>query len=409
MPPPGVSSQCQSPQVPSGARPMVFMTLRANLSKLFRGRRTAKKAARGGQLASRRFRPDLENLEDRLVPASTITIIAGAAGSGTLDAFLSATDGILATTDGGATAGTVSAGALAGVGPNVDINISATDSLIFNDLGGALTLQTAAGHSATFVGGSGAISVANAANTLATSGGSLALLATTNASLANLTTSGGDITITADTITVPAAINAGAGQVTLQPFTAGRPIDLGGADSATALGLTDAEIDLVTAGKLQIGSGSAGDITLTATVTVTNSSTLVLRTNGGIVDGTGTEQTDLAVSNLALAAVNDLGGGNDLNVAINSLAALVTAGSLNLTDTGALTIDSIDAFQGVIADGDVVLRTVDTLTAGEDITVSLGTIVTSLSGDLHLRAGDRVIVPVGATLQAANNFLEGGF
>src|SRR5262249_8654228 len=61
------------------------------------------------------------------------------------------------------------------------------------------------------------------------------------------------------------------------------------------------------------------------------------------------------------------------------------------------------------ADGDVVLRTVDTATAGEDITVSLGTTVTSLTGEAHLRAGDRVVVPLGATIQASADFLEGGF
>src|SRR5207244_1984622 len=146
----------------------------------------------------------------------------------------------------------------------------------------------------------------------------------------------------------------------------------GGPDSATALGLSDTEIDLITAGALQVGDNSAGDITLTAAVTVTTSPTLVLRTNAGILDGTITEYVDLTVSNLALAAVNDVGGGNDLNTAINSLAAVVTAGSLVLTDTGALTIAAIDVIQGVTANGEVRLTTMDSVAAGEDITVPLG-------------------------------------
>src|SRR5262249_51943172 len=86
-----------------------------------------------------------------------------------------------------------------------------------------------------------------------------------------------------------------------------------------------------------------------------------------------------------------------------------TAGSLNLTDTGALTIAAVDVVQGVIANGDALLTTVDTAATGEDITVSLGTTLTSLTGEAHLRAGDRVVVPLGATVQASANFLEGGF
>src|SRR5262245_30097749 len=88
------------------------------------------------------FRPALERLEDRLVPASSITIIPGTTGAGSLDGFLSAADGTIATADGGAVAGTISSGALAAIGANVDINITATDSITFNDLGGTLTLQT---------------------------------------------------------------------------------------------------------------------------------------------------------------------------------------------------------------------------------------------------------------------------
>src|SRR5262245_47469439 len=74
-----------------------------------------------------------ERLEPRTLLASDITIVDGPAGTGTLDAFLSPTDGTLTTADGGAVAGTLSSGALAGVGAGVNISINATTSITFND------------------------------------------------------------------------------------------------------------------------------------------------------------------------------------------------------------------------------------------------------------------------------------
>src|SRR5207249_2149463 len=98
------------------------------------------------------------------------------------------------------------------------------------DLGGALTLQTGAGNAAGFTAIFGAVSFANTANTLATSGGNLALSSSTSVALANLATNGGDIILTADAINIPSAVNAGAGRVKLQPFSNTQHIDLGGAD-----------------------------------------------------------------------------------------------------------------------------------------------------------------------------------
>src|SRR5262245_51650 len=74
-------------------------------------------------------RPVLESLEDRTLLASSITVIAGAAGSGTLDSFLSATDGTITAADGGAVPGTLSTGALGGVSATTDISVTAGTSI----------------------------------------------------------------------------------------------------------------------------------------------------------------------------------------------------------------------------------------------------------------------------------------
>src|SRR5262249_35751982 len=66
-----------------------------------------------------------ERLESRSLLASDIHIVEGPVGTGSLDGFLSASDGTIAVSDGGASSGTVSRGALEGVGAAVDIIITA--------------------------------------------------------------------------------------------------------------------------------------------------------------------------------------------------------------------------------------------------------------------------------------------
>ena len=64
-----------------------------------------------------------------------------------------------------------------------------------------------------------------------------------------------------------AGVIAGSGTVTLRPYNPGTLINLGGADGVNTLGLTDAELDAISAGVLRIGDASAGDISFTAALT----------------------------------------------------------------------------------------------------------------------------------------------
>src|SRR5262249_8173082 len=136
-------------------------------------------------------------LEDRTVPASTITVTVGANGSGSLDGFLfDATPCVITAADGGNNPGTLSPGALAAVAATVDITVAAQNGINVNDLGGTLTLPTGAGHNVTFNAAGGALTAANAANMLATSGASLSLSAAAGLSVFNLS-AGGGVTLTA--------------------------------------------------------------------------------------------------------------------------------------------------------------------------------------------------------------------
>src|SRR5437588_655821 len=65
----------------------------------------------------------------------------------------------------------------------------------------------------------------------------------------------GGITLRADAMNIAQAVQSGSARTILQPFTAGLGIDLG-SETAGKLSLTDAELDQVTAGVLQVGNGA---------------------------------------------------------------------------------------------------------------------------------------------------------
>jgi hypothetical protein len=102
---------------------------------------------------TRQARPALEALEDRTLPATTLTILPGAVGSGSLDARFLQNGGQLAASDGGNAPGTLSTGALTTIGAARNIIVHAGAALTFNDLGGSLNLLTGPGHSASFAAG----------------------------------------------------------------------------------------------------------------------------------------------------------------------------------------------------------------------------------------------------------------
>src|SRR5439155_24358636 len=86
----------------------------------------------------------------------------------------------------------------------------------------------------------------------------------------NITTAAanGAVNLSADDMTITGVVNAGAGIVTLQAVTNGRPIDLGTNSAGSTLGLTDAELDLVTtSAALRIGNTTnSGGITFTQAI-----------------------------------------------------------------------------------------------------------------------------------------------
>jgi hypothetical protein len=216
------------------------------------------------------------------------------------------------------------------------------------------------------------------------------------------------VTITANDLDIQQAVSSGTATTILQPFTAGRAVSLG-TEVAGELSLTDAELDRVAASVLQVGNtAAAGDIHLRGLIdqpTVGFSyATLDLRTAVAILDFTPGEQTDIAVNNLALRAATGIGSGNDLNVAVGTLAARNTnSGSVQVSNTGALTVGTAAGLSGVTDNGpggNVALSaaspmTIDSAvsdTGGGNITITTtganGAITVTVNGSITASGGN---------------------
>src|SRR5205807_176554 len=107
---------------------------------------------------------------------------------------------------------------------------------------------------------------------------------------------------------------AGDTTVRIVTRTAGTAIDLGGGNAAGILGLTDAELDRVAAGTLQIGKGNSGAITVSAAIDLTagaNTVPVLLLVTGGGVSQSGSGA--LNVSKLAIGAANTVDLGTNAN------------------------------------------------------------------------------------------------
>src|SRR5262249_23936081 len=137
-------------------------------------------ASRRRGMLERATRPLIDRLEGRrLLSVASIAIISGAAGSGSLDGFLSATDGTITTADA-PSGGTVSKGALEGVNSTTDINITSPGGIEISDVGGGtISLNTGSANVVVYTAhGGSSLVFDNVADTLsATNASSMSLQA----------------------------------------------------------------------------------------------------------------------------------------------------------------------------------------------------------------------------------------
>jgi hypothetical protein len=172
----------------------------------------------------------------------------------------------------------------------------------------------------------------------ANGGGSGEALALVNGSSINTSTANAPVTVSADSVYIgpTGSINAGTGTVTLQNRTAGTLINVGGADVLTGtpltLGVSNAELNRITAGTTKIGSTTSGAMTTSAAVTTAASTGNVYLQSGN------TLTASTAISSGAGLLLQSTGGLISTTAALSGTNVSVdnTTGTINWT-TGALT------------------------------------------------------------------------
>jgi len=318
--------------------------------------------------------------------SGSLSVTAGAgAGSGGIG--LSAADALTVGTAQRTGGGAVDA-ATAG-----HITLNALDEINNGTASSPLRLRVGAAS------GSAANTQGSVAATTSGAGGNVWLASSGDLRLGAFTTAGGLINIAADTLEIAGALNSGSARTTLRPFTAGRAIRLGD-NTGASLNLTDAELDNVTAGVLQIGDAGAGDITFGGAVSPANASTLSLQTGGAVISQAAAG-ADVTVNNLALRAGTGVGSaGAPLETAVTTLAAdNTTSGDVEILNTGALTLGTVDGLAGVSSPGNV------NVLAGSPLTVASAV---SAVGDITLQAGDSGAAGDKLTLSADVQSTGGG-
>ena len=107
--------------------------------------------------------------------------------------------------------------------------------------------------------------------------------------------SGSAITLVADTMNLASGLNANGGTISVRPKTAGTPLNLGGFDVLTGspktLGLTDQELDGMSAGQILLGDNTTGPVTVSAATSRSSSTNVSLTSAGAIQFTTGSIST----------------------------------------------------------------------------------------------------------------------
>nr|WP_315204825.1 YDG domain-containing protein [uncultured Albidiferax sp.] len=243
-----------------------------------------------------------------------------------------------------------------GDGDNYGVFINGANNLVSAGGSGMVTITGTGGagigtsNAGVGISDGGVASASGAISVTGLPGGTTAsgILLAGTASIAS--TGNAPVTLTTDSLDLAAtsAVSAGTGTVTVQNRTAGTLINLGGADVLTGspltLGLTDAELDRITAGTLVIGrtgATAAGDMTISAAISPALARNLTLLAGGDVVENASTGITTLANGNLL---VNSDADGNGSGAIV--LGSSVTTNGGNITLGGGVAGDGLGNARG---------------------------------------------------------------
>lgn len=180
-------------------------------------------------------------------------------------------------------------------------------------------------------------------------------------------TAGADSSLVSDKMNIAAAVDTGTDALyIIQDDTgdAGDAVNLGaiGDAAVNTLELSDAELDFITSGLLQIGNAQSGDITFSNPVSPALTTTLSIVTGGNVTQLAGAV---LTVADLVIEAAGvSMEEAND----INNLAAFA-AGDFSFGDSDDINLGSVAGLAGLSATGEVYLN------SGTDISQTAGAII----------------------------------
>ncbi|ODA29613.1 hypothetical protein [Planctopirus hydrillae] len=254
----------------------------------------------------------------------------------------------------------------------------------------------------------GAIDLRVTANTLTTLAG------------AQIVTNDGHIRLRADEYVLGAGINAGTETVLLQNDTAGRTISLNGA--AAGINLSQAELQGIVAGSLEVGRADAGDVSV-GDIDGLNVTTLAIITNGSIEQNLASVITVANLGMVAQTGINlttrvdtlALRNGTSGSVTINQGNRALTLGEVNLkastvtgttqNGSGDLEItaaNSVTITEEITSSGNVLLDAVGAISQQADIDAA-GVAVTLASDATISMASGTNITAASASLTAAGD------
>ncbi|WP_439623572.1 beta strand repeat-containing protein [Gemmata sp.] len=204
-------------------------------------------------------------------------------------------------------------------------------------------------------------------------------------------------------------INAGTATVRIRPASSGQEINIGGGDLAGFLGLTDNELDRITAGAIEIGSATAGGAKITAPISPAKTSNISITTGKSLyLDETFPGGSAITVGKLTLSTGTGAGieyvGATKLPVVtpipidVDNLEA-TGAGSVYVANTGNLTIGGASAAGGIDVTGTgavVSVATTGTLTVNEALKAG-GSIALEATGTITVSRGVQATGDVALT------------
>jgi len=207
------------------------------------------------------------------------------------------------------------------------------------------------------------------------SGGSIALTAGSGKTLTvdstgatAIASNNGAIFLAADAMLLNKGIISGTQVTSLAPASIGQAISLGGNDAPGVLGLTQAELNLISASVLRIGSNIAGNITIAAPITESGANTLALINSGSISEAAfgSLHAANLRVSSAGPVILNSVNNG------FSTVAADV-AGPVILSDgPNTLTIGIVDGAVGIATNNSAVNLTADNINISQSINAGTG-------------------------------------